>query len=104
MRRVAVLGFLLLSAALHLAAQDFFVAPHFPVGQFPWAAADFNHDGVADVVVIDPLANTLSVLLGKGDGTYRPGSVFMLGTCQCGLQVADFNNDGNMDIAVDQSR
>ena len=36
------------------------------------AAADFNADGKLDVVTADPWAATVSVMLGRGDGTLTP--------------------------------
>src|SRR5438046_10598214 len=46
----------------------------FPVGSVSInvALGDFNGDGVADLAVANYLAGTVSVLLGNGDGTYRP--------------------------------
>ncbi len=45
----------------------------FPAGAGPStvAAADLNGDGKPDLVVADARSNTISVLLGNGDGTYQ---------------------------------
>ena len=59
--------------------------------------ADFNGDGFPDLVILDK--NTISVLLGNGDGTFTaapspsndlPGAI----------AVGDFNGDGIPDLAV----
>jgi len=75
-----------------------------PVGL---AAADFNNDHIPDLAVTssDPkAASNLNVLLGKGDGTFGPQSPVHDGQNSeaqiAGLQVSDFNNDGNPDIAI----
>src|SRR5207253_4913620 len=57
-----------------------FAAPaNFDTGNNPVALAvgDFNHDGIPDLVTADagpfqPPGDTVSVLLGNGDGTFRP--------------------------------
>jgi hypothetical protein len=35
-------------------------------------SGDFNGDGTADVAVANFGSNTVSILLGKGDGTFQP--------------------------------
>ena len=74
----------------------------FPVGNNPGAlaTADVNKDGNMDVVVANHDSNTISVLLGNGDGTFQPQSVLSTGTAPTGIAVGDFNNDGAVDIAV----
>jgi hypothetical protein len=78
--------------------------PHtYPVGNAPkWlATGDFNNDGFPDAVVSNTSDNSLSVLLGKPDGSFAPQSLISLGTVSPQqVVVADFNGDGNVDIAV----
>ena len=60
--------------------------------------ADFNGDGIPDLVVEDGL---LSVWLGKGDGTFSiPSAQYVVdsGPNQ-ELAVYDFNGDGKLDVA-----
>jgi hypothetical protein len=46
--------------------------------------------------------NTVSVLLGNGDGTFvaAPNSPLTTGQTPTAVTIADFNGDGNLDIAV----
>ncbi|MGA8763291.1 MAG: FG-GAP-like repeat-containing protein [Candidatus Sulfotelmatobacter sp.] len=58
--------------------------------------ADVNNDGIADLILNTDAG--VSVLLGKGNGTFRapissPGTVLY-------MSAADFNKDGNVDLAV----
>ena len=64
------------------------------------AVADFNGDGKADVVTADGTANTVSVLLGNGDGTFGFANSFPMSNPANSLVVGDFNNDGKPDVAV----
>ena len=56
----------------------------------------------ADLVIANSSSNTVSVLLGNGDGTFTeaPGSPFAVGKQPSGVVIADFNGDGNLDFAV----
>lgn len=79
-----------------------------PVGAYPlqMAAGDFNHDGNLDLVVSNNStvtnADQLSILLGNGDGTFRDAQDIPLTSVAGNIVVADFNNDGNLDIATVQ--
>jgi hypothetical protein len=74
------------------------------VGNFPQAVrtGDFNRDGLVDMAVANANDNTVSILLGNGDGTFTPAtnSPVPVGGFPFFLAVADFNNDGSLDIAV----
>ena len=87
----------------------------FPAGNGPSQAVmgDVNNDKHPDLVVADGLSDTVSVLLGNGDGTFQAPRQFAVGTFVPGsttgellslfrrdLVLADFNNDGNLDMAV----
>ena len=45
-------------------------------------------------------SNTVSVLLGNGDGTFAPKADFSTGSGPRSLAVADVNDDGTPDIVV----
>ena len=50
--------------------------------------ADFNGDGHADVAVLNDADASITVLLGKGDGTFNAAPVTYTGTGPAGLVVA----------------
>jgi len=63
------------------------------------AAGDFNGDGKPDVAIANG-NNTVSVLLGKGDGTFIAGSNPATSNTPVAMVVADFNEDGKLDLAT----
>ena len=69
------------------------------------AAADFNGDGAADVVVADRGSGDVSVLLNRGDGTLNAAASYPArgadGSGPSYVTTADFNGDGLTDIATD---
>src|SRR5262249_2065031 len=53
-----------------------------------------------DLAVVNEGSNTVSILLGNGDGSFRSKADFATGTQPWGLAVGDFNGDGKRDLAV----
>ncbi|MSP61143.1 MAG: hypothetical protein EXR72_12525 [Myxococcales bacterium] len=69
------------------------------------ATADLNGDGKLDVAVTSffgPDASNVSVLLGKGDGTFAPTATYSAGTMAnpSGIVVGDFTGDKIPDLAT----
>jgi len=67
-----------------------------------FAVGDFNGDGIPDVAV--PGSSGIWLYIGKGGGVFNTGvlvtSVPNSATGNVPLAVADFNGDGNLDLAV----
>ncbi len=76
----------------------------FPVGLAPASVAvgDLDGDGRLDLAVANSGDGTVTVLLGDGTGgfTAAPGSPFAAGSKPVSVAVADFNKDGNPDLAI----
>lgn len=72
---------------------------------------DFNNDGMLDIVGSGSLGGDVGIALGNGDGSFRYRTIanFGLGgstngSGMNGFTIADFNNDGRLDIAgIDNS-
>ena len=78
-----------------------YTTPTFGVGNraSPSETADFDGDGNADLAVANINDNTVSVVLGNGDGTFAPQQTIAVGDTPRGLAVLDFDGDGDMDVA-----
>jgi len=75
-----------------------------PAGRDPaaLAAADINHDGRPDLIVANVETETATVLLNDGNGRFHPaaGSPFACGHAPNDFAIADFDRDGNLDLAI----
>lgn len=74
----------------------------YEVGNFPSSVAvgDFNRDGNSDLVVTNALSNSISILLGNGDGTFQPPVSYSTGDFPWGVVIGDFNGDKKIDLAI----
>ena len=64
------------------------------------AVGDVNGDGKPDLVVANEGSNTVSVLLGNGNGTFQAQQTFATGTDPISVAVGDVNGDGKPDLVV----
>ncbi len=68
------------------------------------AVGDFNGDGKLDLAVTNQgagsLSGNVSVLLGKGDGTFQAPVNYAADQSPVAVAVGDFNGDGKLDLAV----
>jgi len=77
----------------------------FRTGRYPNSVAlgDLNNDGHPDIITTGPGAPGISVLLGVGDGTFGPVTVYpgpVGSTWPFSLAIADLNGDSRLDVAV----
>src|SRR5262249_27975142 len=74
-----------------------------PVGHSAPAAlavADVSGDGRLDLIVANSATDTVSVLLGRSDGTFQTRLEYPTGAQPSAVAVADVNRDGKPDIVV----
>ncbi|HLM75322.1 MAG TPA: VCBS repeat-containing protein, partial [Polyangiaceae bacterium] len=61
---------------------------------------DMNGDGKLDLAVPNTNGNTVSVLLGKGDGTFASQLPYPSVALARSSVVEDLNGDGKLDLAI----
>jgi hypothetical protein len=65
---------------------------------FSLAVADFNNDGIPDIVTAD--SSAVNVALGNGDGTFRDPLRYVAGLEPLFVATGDFNGDGFQDVVA----
>ena len=71
------------------------------------AVVDLNRDGHPDLVTATgdrppsrSISNNVSVLFGRGDGTFAAAQAFVVGDVPTSIAVADLDGDGKSDLVV----
>src|SRR5205085_4081397 len=85
------------AAPLFLAAYQAFETGDVP--QFV-TTADLNRDGYPDVVVADEGSQTVSLLLGNGDGTLKTRTTVTTAGAPRAVAIGDLDRDGDLDLVV----
>ena len=62
------------------------------------ATADFNGDGIPDLLVASTSSTVLNVLLGNGDGTFQAPKSTNVGIAFSAIVAVDVNGDGKPDV------
>jgi len=102
LRRLALLMGISLSLAGRAFSVEFASPSAYAVGSSPQSVVvgDFNGDGKRDLAVLNTTSNTVSLLLGNGDGSFQTAKSFNCGNDPSSLAVGDFNGDGKLDLVV----
>ena len=68
-------------------------------GPFDLATGDLNRDGIPDIAIANADADAITLLIGKGDGSFQPPRNHVAPGSPRGVAIADLNRDGLVDIA-----
>jgi hypothetical protein len=95
------------SVLLNAGGGTFAAAVTYDVDLGPWSVtiADLNNDGHSDLAVANSgdlffPVETVSVLLGRGDGTFAGHVTFLVGLAPLSVAAGDLDGDGDLDLAT----
>src|SRR5687768_13225053 len=91
-----------LAQAHTLAQTTTFTRTDYPILGNSHITADLNGDGILDLAATG--SGGVGIMLGNGDGTFRPRVNFSTGAQSQDLAAGDFNSDGRVDLAVSLDR
>jgi hypothetical protein len=105
LQSATISGALQVRALLGQADGTFVAGPLLPSGNNVATAADFNGDGIEDVVATTlvsgcPSTNTVRVYQGDGTGAFSQTGSFTTGVYNDGFHPADLDGDGHVDLII----
>ena len=79
-----------------------FASKVYPTGSGPVAVAtgDFDADGKLDLATANSAGNSVTILLGNGDGSFVVKREFSTGQIPTGIASGDVNGDGKLDLVT----
>src|SRR5271170_3448340 len=86
-----------------LLSVSFNTPPSYSVGKYPDAVATaflVNSNTTLDLITANYSSNTVSILIGNGNGTFKTQVTYPVGNGPDSVAVADFNGDGIPDLVV----
>ena len=101
LRLIPALAALMVSSLIHAQESMMLRNNGSPATGIAINRGDFNNDGIIDLVTANSSAtNSVSVYLGRADGTFAVPITTATGHVANDLAFGDFNNDGKLDVAV----
>ena len=79
-----------------------FLNPSFQVGNNPFQviALDLNGDTIQDLAITNPSSRDVSILLGRGDGSFEKQSRYRAGDLPNSIAAGDFNGDHHPELVT----
>jgi hypothetical protein len=71
-----------------------------PAAPYSLAVGDFNGDGILDIAAVLEPPGTVDILIGNGDGTFRQGSTYLVGTSPQYPVAASLRHNGILDLIL----
>jgi hypothetical protein len=70
------------------------------LGSLSVALGDLTGDHRPDLATADSDADTVSILINRGDGSFRPSGAYLTGAAPRDVAIGDLNGDGRLDLAI----